>query len=78
MQVPAGLLGDRFGRKRVLVIGILLVSGAALITGLSGTLAVLAMARLLTGLAPGMYSPTIALAVGSPRPRRSAVTERLE
>ena len=42
MQVPAGLLGDRFGRKRVLVIGILLVAGAALVTGLSGTLAVLA------------------------------------
>ena len=55
MQVPAGLLGDRFGRKRVLVIGILLVSGAALVTGLSGTLAVLALARLLTGLAQGMY-----------------------
>jgi MFS family permease len=55
MQVPAGLLGDRFGRKRVLVIGILLVAGAALVTGLSRTLAVLALARLLTGLAQGMY-----------------------
>ncbi|HWC05235.1 MAG TPA: MFS transporter [Methylomirabilota bacterium] len=55
MQVPAGLLGDRFGRKRVLVIGILLVAVAALVTGLSGTLAVLALARLLTGLAQGMY-----------------------
>jgi MFS family permease len=55
MQVPAGLLGDRFGRKRVLVIGVLLVAGAALVTGLSGTLAVLVLARLLTGLAQGMY-----------------------
>lgn len=55
MQVPAGFLGDRFGRKRVLVTGILLVAGAALVTGLSGTLAVLALARLLTGLAQGMY-----------------------
>ena len=53
MQVPAGLLGDRFGRKRILVIGILLVSGAALVTGLSGTLAVLALARLLDGPRPG-------------------------
>ena len=53
MQVPAGLLGDRFGRKRVLVIGILLVSGAALVTGLSGTLAVLALARLSDGPRPG-------------------------
>jgi MFS family permease len=55
MQVPAGLLGDRFGRKRVLVSGIVLVAGAALVTGLSRTLAVLALARLLTGLAQGMY-----------------------
>jgi MFS family permease len=55
MQVPAGLLGDRFGRKRVLVFGIVLVAGAALVTGLSQTLAVLALARLLTGLAQGMY-----------------------
>jgi MFS family permease len=55
MQVPAGFLGDRFGQKRVLVAGILLVAGAALVTGLSSTLAVLALARLLTGLAQGMY-----------------------
>jgi MFS family permease len=55
MQVPAGLLGDRLGRKRVLVTGILLVAGAALVTGLAPTLAVLGLARLLTGLAQGMY-----------------------
>jgi MFS family permease len=71
MQVPAGLLGDRFGRKRVLVFGILLVAGAALVTGLSRTLAVLALARLLTGLAQGMYftndRPIIAAATPADR-----------
>ncbi|MGH7357624.1 MAG: MFS transporter [Candidatus Rokuibacteriota bacterium] len=55
MQVPAGLLGDRFGRKRVLVIGILLVAGASVATGLSGTLVALVLARLVTGLAQGLY-----------------------
>jgi len=55
MQVPAGYLGDRFGRKRVLVFGIVLVTGAALVTGLSRTVGLLALARLLTGLAQGMY-----------------------
>jgi MFS family permease len=74
MQVPAGFLGDRFGRKRVLVIGILLVAGAALLTALSRTLAVLALARLLTGLAQGMYfandRPIIAAATP---PRRLAL-----
>jgi MFS family permease len=53
MQVPAGFLGGRFGRKRVLVTGMLLVGAGALLTGLSVTLAVLA--RLITGLAQGLY-----------------------
>jgi MFS family permease len=55
MQVPAGFLGDRFGRKRVLVAGIVVVALAALATGFATSLAVLVMARLLTGLAQGMY-----------------------
>jgi MFS family permease len=55
MQVPAGLLGDRFGRKRVLVTGILLVAVATLVTGLAPSLLVLGLSRLLSGLAQGMY-----------------------
>jgi len=55
MQVPAGLLGDRFGRKRVLVAGILLVAVATLVTGLAPSLLVLGLSRLLSGLAQGMY-----------------------
>lgn len=55
MQVPAGLLGDRLGRKRVLVAGILLVAVSGVLTGLAPSLAVLGLARLLTGLAQGMY-----------------------
>jgi MFS family permease len=55
MQVPAGLLGDRFGRKRVLVSGILLVALAALMTGLARGLVMLGAARLVTGLAQGLY-----------------------
>src|SRR3990170_1778519 len=71
MQIPAGLLGDRFGRKRVLVVGILLVAASALMTGLARTLVVLGLARLVTGLAQGMYfandRPIIAAA--TPRER---------
>jgi predicted MFS family arabinose efflux permease len=55
MQIPAGFLGTRFGRKRVLVAGILLVAAATLLNGLAPTLFVLALARLLSGLAQGMY-----------------------
>lgn len=71
MQVPAGLLGDRFGRKRVLITGILLVALAALVTGFARTLVVLGLARLVTGLAQGLYfandRPIIAAA--TPRDR---------
>jgi len=71
MQIPAGLLGDRFGRKRVLIVGILLVAASALMTGLARTLVVLGLARLVTGLAQGMYfandRPIIAAA--TPRER---------
>jgi MFS transporter, ACS family, D-galactonate transporter len=71
MQIPAGFLGDRFGRKRVLVIGILLVAAATLLNGLAPTLFVLALARLLSGLAQGMYfandRPIIAAATPADR-----------
>ena len=71
MQIPAGFLGARFGEKRVLIAGILLVALGALLTGLAPTLAVLGLARLLTGLAQGMYfsndRPIIAAA--TPRDR---------
>src|SRR2546425_4718779 len=33
MQIPSGLLGDRFGRRRILVLGLL---GGALAAGLTG------------------------------------------
>jgi MFS transporter, ACS family, D-galactonate transporter len=53
-QVPGGLLGDRFGRKRVLIGGILLVALATAMTGLATGLVALGLARLLLGLAQGV------------------------
>ena len=72
MQVPAGLLGDRLGRKRILVTGILLVAGSALLTGLASTLFVLGAARLLTGLAQGMYFANDRPLIASATPRERA------
>ena len=53
MQLPAGLLGDRLGRKRMLVAGLVIGAGAAAFTGLAGTVTALFAARLLTGLSQG-------------------------
>lgn len=53
MQLPAGFLGDRLGRRRVVLGGILLGVLASLFTGLAGSFAALFAARLLTGLGQG-------------------------
>lgn len=53
MHVPAGLLGDRWGRKRVLLVGILVGVAGTLLTGLSAGIVMLFLARLLTGLGQG-------------------------
>src|SRR5213593_3583555 len=45
MQLPAGLLGDRFGRRRILVLGLLGGALAAGLTGLAGSFATLFAAR---------------------------------
>lgn len=53
MQLPAGLLGDRLGRKRILLTGILLGVAASLLTGLAGSFLMLFLTRLLTGVSQG-------------------------
>ncbi len=53
MQLPAGFLGDRLGRRRVVLAGILLGVVASLLTGLAGSFLTLFLARLLTGIGQG-------------------------
>lgn len=53
MQIPSGLLGDRFGRRRVLLIGLVGGALAAGLTGLAGSFATLFLARALTGAFQG-------------------------
>jgi MFS family permease len=53
MQIPAGLLGDRFGRRRILILGLLGGALAAGLTGLAGSLVTLFLARALTGAFQG-------------------------
>ncbi len=53
MQFPAGILGDRFGRRRILALGLVTGAVASLATGLSRSFVALLGARLLTGIGQG-------------------------
>jgi DHA2 family multidrug resistance protein-like MFS transporter len=73
-----GALGDRYGRKLMLMIGTTLAIPAALLAALAPSITVLFFARLLGGLAAGMAFPTTlalitALWSGSARTRSIAL-----
>ncbi len=53
MQLPAGVLGDRFGRRRVLLAGLVAGGLGAASTGLAVSFVVLLAARFVTGLGQG-------------------------
>jgi len=69
MQLPAGYLGDRFGRRRILVIGTFLWFLLSLATVFAKTFTMLILARLLTGMAHGIY-------FGNDRPTITAYTPK--
>lgn len=55
LQVPSGFLGDKFGRKLILVPGFILFGCGAIASGLAMTFTMFLMARLLTGVGQGSY-----------------------
>src|SRR2546427_6870915 len=52
MQIPSGLLGDRWGRRRILVLGLLGGALSAGLTGLAGSFVTLFAPRAFTGAFP--------------------------
>jgi len=74
MQVPAGMLGDRIGRKRVAIGGLVVCAVASVATGFAGTFIALVLARLLTGLGQGcLFSNDRVIIAGSTPPARMAL-----
>ena len=69
MQLPAGVLGDRFGRKRLLLTGVLLGAAASALTGLATSLTTLFLARLLTGLSQGFLFSNDRVIIAATTPR---------
>jgi len=53
----AGWLGDRFGMKRILLLAILLFTGASVLCGTAGSLSQLVVYRVVQGVGGGMLTP---------------------
>lgn len=53
-----GALADRYGRKQVLTIGLILIIVASALSAIAPTIELLILARVFTGLAAGMVFPT--------------------
>ncbi|MDG0874957.1 MFS transporter [Paenibacillus thiaminolyticus] len=55
LQIPAGTLGDRLGRKNILVPGYILFGLATAFTGIVNSFFMLLLARIITGVGEGTY-----------------------
>ena len=49
LQIPFGLMSDRFGRKRIITIGLLLFIGGSIVAGMSTTIYGIIIGRALQG-----------------------------
>ncbi len=76
LMLPAGLVGDRYGRKRVLLVGLGLFAVASVICAQAGSVGGLIVGRVALGVAAAMVMPlsiaTVAVLFG-PRDRPRAV-----
>jgi MFS family permease len=77
-----GAIGDRYGRKNMLLIGLIAGIPAAIMSALAPTVEILALSRLLGGFAAGMAYPTTlalisALWFGAARTRAIALWSAL-
>ena len=55
MQIPSGLLADRFGRKTIIIPGFILFTLGAVLVGFSTSLMFILIASFITGLGQGTY-----------------------
>lgn len=73
MQIPSGILGDRMGRVKLILIGFVIFAVATGLTGLAGLTQVfglLLLARALAGLGEGLYYGPQYATSGETTPRR--------
>ena len=64
LQIPFGLLSDRFGRKRLIVVGILVFGSGVAMLSVSHSFAALLVARAISGVGAAMFFQTSFTMVG--------------
>jgi EmrB/QacA subfamily drug resistance transporter len=57
LLLPLGVLGDRFGRKRLMVIGLLFFGGASIVATYAGSVGALIGARAVMGIGAAVLTP---------------------
>lgn len=55
IQIPSGLLGDRFGRTKLILFGFIIFGVATALTGLVTTFMMLILVRIMAGFGEGFY-----------------------
>jgi MFS transporter, AAHS family, 4-hydroxybenzoate transporter len=70
----AGPIGDRFGRRPLLLASVALLGAASLLTAFAGSLFMLSLCRFFTGLGLGGAFPSAATLAGDYAPQRLRVT----
>ncbi|MCB1001809.1 MAG: MFS transporter [Acidimicrobiales bacterium] len=68
LLLPIGAIGDRFGRKPVLLAGLTVFAGASLVAALAGSATVMLLARLVAGAGAAMIMPVTLSVVTSSFP----------
>ena len=63
MSLPAGAMADRWGVKRTLVLGQVVIAGGLVAVALSGSYAVLIVLMMVSGVGYGMLNPTSTKAI---------------
>ena len=76
LMIPAAALGERFGRRRVLLIGVALFTAGSALAALSAGATMLILARAVQGIGSAMIAPltlTILVSVFPPERRAAAI-----
>jgi MFS transporter, DHA1 family, multidrug resistance protein len=71
LNIPAGILGARFGMRRLMLLGLVIIAISSILAGLAVNYPMLLMARVAEGAGSALYTTTSIIAVSRLAPRES-------